>query len=80
MKRKAFLFAASALLSTATLFAQEAPMPPAPPTPPPLAQTVSSRVSRLTTLLSLTHVCAFLSLSACNRLKTQERLPVLEIL
>ncbi len=54
MKRKAFLFAASALLSTATLIAQEAPVPPAPPTPPPAAQMVSSRVSRLTALLSLT--------------------------
>lgn len=54
MKRKPFLFAASALLSTATLFAQEAPLPPPSPTPPTPVQAVSSRVSRLTSLLSLT--------------------------
>lgn len=54
MKRKRFLFTASALFATATLLAQEAPPPPTPPTPPTPAQAVSSRVSRLTALLSLT--------------------------
>ena len=54
MKQKLSLFAASALLSAATLFAQEAAAPPPPPAPPMLPQAVPDRVSRLTALLSLT--------------------------